>query len=649
MPDTNIFGESRLWTTVAVVAPQDLVPALSALPGYGRDVAILPSDLERVAGLQHRGIRSFTLSQLSAAIDTRAAGRLVLEYLTHVGLNGASIVLIRHVTEGDIDALRRHFASIIAGSSVASNLPYPERVACFALPEHKDRIAAQGHLGWLDDVIFDPAGRRLLTRGRDQTARLWEYQSGREIAVFDGDGYRLRQATFSPAADSIVLVSEGNVIVLNANDLTPRFSIPGSRLFAQYGLDASSIAVTDLAAGETTIRDAFTGEVRAVFPGMAYYSPDRSLMAMASHEMLGDYSQIYDCRSLNRIFNLPGVHPVFSRQGSRLLSINEEDGRSSVFVHDLETQAQVLHRQCDGLLKFAALSPNANRIFATADHGVGFCFAANGTSWQQPIYGDEQGFTPDGRFLYDVGPDLMRLIETNTGHIRFENPGGRIAFGRGCLARSDYSTESWIAGDGFTDVLNLKTFQPEFRVPGRAARFNPARTALVTLLDEGVAAIWDARTGRHRATLGAVRSLLNASPPPRHGGYADLLIGDPETRTMVDPIAAGDRDGGSRRSAEDNGGEGTSDDVPPASVDRYVQADGPAEIQQDEQFEVTVRLTIDPPDPDGGPVAVPLKLPPSIDENGTRTGAPPVTVRIQAPGFVVVDGRDEVTLAWIST
>jgi hypothetical protein len=277
-----------------------------------------------------------------------------------------------------------------------------------------------------------------------------------------------------------------------------------------------------------------------------------------------------------------------------------------------------------------------------ADHGVGFCFAANGMNWQQPIYGEEQGFTPDGRLLYDTGPDRMRLIESATGQVRFENPGGRIAFGRSCLALSNYAT-NWIAGDGFTDVFDLKTLEPEFRVPGRAARFNPARTALVTLLDEGVAAIWDAKTGRHRATLGEVRSLVNVSEPQR-GSSPNTLHGDPKPAAVVDPVADGGGDGGSPATAEDDGGGGTSDDVQSAKIDRYVQADAPAEVQQDQQFELAVWLSIDPPDPDGGPAAVALKLPPSIDKKGVRTGAPPVTVRINAPGFVAVDEQNEVAL-----
>jgi WD40 repeat protein len=54
-----------------------------------------------------------------------------------------------------------------------------------------------GHTDVVRSAAFSPDGRRIVTASDDQTARLWDAGTGKEIALLSGHTYIVRSAAFS--------------------------------------------------------------------------------------------------------------------------------------------------------------------------------------------------------------------------------------------------------------------------------------------------------------------------------------------------------------------------------------------------------------------------------------------------------------------
>jgi WD domain, G-beta repeat len=95
----------------------------------------------------------------------------------------------------------------LAAGIVRPHVPLAEVQADSALRAIRERAVLAGHEGPVLMSSFSPDGRRVVTASRDNTARLWDVETGKGIAVLNGHTNELSSAAFSPDGRRVVTAS----------------------------------------------------------------------------------------------------------------------------------------------------------------------------------------------------------------------------------------------------------------------------------------------------------------------------------------------------------------------------------------------------------------------------------------------------------
>ena len=72
----------------------------------------------------------------------------------------------------------------------------------------KELLTLKGHSDGINSVAFSPDGQRIVTGSGDQTAKVWEAASGKELSHLKGHSARIRSVAFSPDGQRIVTGSD---------------------------------------------------------------------------------------------------------------------------------------------------------------------------------------------------------------------------------------------------------------------------------------------------------------------------------------------------------------------------------------------------------------------------------------------------------
>lgn len=363
-----------------------------------------------------------------------------------------------------------------------------------ATTQPRPRVVVQlGHSDNLLAVAYSADGRLALTGSEDQTARLWDTTTGKEIRRFAGHDGPIRSVAFSVDARYVLTGSVDSTARLwetaTASEVR-RFAHPGvvtSTVFSPQG----QLFATGCSDGKARSWDVATGQCTATFSGhtdgvrAVAFSPDGARLLTGSDDQT---SCVWNAKSQELVFRLAGhTAPVtsvsFSPDGQMLLTGSFD---ATARTWDAQSGRQLRLLQLHRKVFSAAFSPDGRQI-VTGNEGF-------------PFRGEE----PAERH------HTVRLWTTDTGQMvrSFRDSGSSavsVAFapsGQQVLVGAAGNTTFFGAIDGRSQIWDtatgteLRVFQGQGVAAVECLTFSADGRWLLMGGDDGIARLWDGGVGR---------------------------------------------------------------------------------------------------------------------------------------------------------
>ena len=331
----------------------------------------------------------------------------------------------------------------------------------------------QGHDGNVVAVAFSPDGRRILTGSWDGTARLWEISSGRQLRVLQGHERNVTVVAFSP---------DGSSILTGSWDHTARLwdSANGLQLYILQGHDDYVTAVAFSPNGSQILTGSLDGTAR---------------LWEASNEQQVHVLQGHDG---------PVTTVAFSPDGSHILT-GSWDYTARTWEASNGRQLHVLQGH-EHYITAVAFSPDGSHILTGSLDGTARLWEASSGRQLNVLSGHERivnavAISPDGsRILTGSGDDTARLWEASSGRqlnvlrghksgistIAFSPDGSKIFTGS-----DDDTARLWEASSG--RQLNVLSGHEQ---NVNAVAISPDGSRILTGSDDDTARLWEASSGR---------------------------------------------------------------------------------------------------------------------------------------------------------
>lgn len=250
-------------------------------------------------------------------------------------------------------------------------------------------LTIDAHKGMVQDAVFSPDGKLLLSSGEDRTMKLWDVATNKLIRTYRGHGDRVFSVNFAPDGKRIVTTSfDGSFRVWNTATGKQTRRVRGHSMNAKFLSDGKRFA-----AGDSVVRviDANTGKTLRRFEGdtMAIYamavSPDDRYVVTGGQD---NVIKVWDIET----GSLAGTRP--SRDGVTFTDLAFTPDGCHLVVTDGNDLTLL---ELSSLRVVRVFESHAATAISVAPDGKTFVAAGNGAVrvWSIDIGGDE----PSGRAL----------------------------------------------------------------------------------------------------------------------------------------------------------------------------------------------------------------------------------------------------------
>ncbi|EJF61328.1 WD40 repeat-like protein, partial [Dichomitus squalens LYAD-421 SS1] len=105
-----------------------------------------------------------------------------------------------------------HCAWSIDGAYIASIGYWSGMIHIWCTATGQEPLLFKAHQEWVNDVVFSPDGRLLLSASSDKTVKIWDARTGAMVQALDGHQSTVYKACFSPCGKYIASASADKTV-----------------------------------------------------------------------------------------------------------------------------------------------------------------------------------------------------------------------------------------------------------------------------------------------------------------------------------------------------------------------------------------------------------------------------------------------------